>query len=185
MAMTCQEKMRITEHLQKSQLRRLPAQTLPDATPPLGKINLFSKIAVTFESILGFLYLRLCPPFLLPPSLDPTKKTYSAQCNQIVNSSLINHCYKFLFVLGSKPPLKQPFLTVYSKINWPTKIEMVCTWLASILFKNSPRIFSVLYLGTCVSSRHSQKCVNFLKLMTELKYIYFIFIDNIFSDNFC
>ena len=28
---------------------RLQAQTLPDATPPIGKINTFSKIAVTFE----------------------------------------------------------------------------------------------------------------------------------------
>ena len=26
-------------------------QTLPDATPPVGKIQLFSKIAVTFEPI--------------------------------------------------------------------------------------------------------------------------------------
>ena len=32
-----------------SLLRTLQAQTLPDATPPLGKIPLFTKIAVTFE----------------------------------------------------------------------------------------------------------------------------------------
>ena len=34
-----------------SLLRRLQAQTLPDATPPAGKIHPFSKIAVTFEPI--------------------------------------------------------------------------------------------------------------------------------------
>ena len=36
---------------QTSLLRRLQAQTLPDATPPLGKNPPFSKIAVTFEPI--------------------------------------------------------------------------------------------------------------------------------------
>ena len=32
-----------------SLLHRLQAQTLPDATPPLGKIPLFPKIAVTLN----------------------------------------------------------------------------------------------------------------------------------------
>ena len=32
-----------------SLLRRLQAQTLPNATQPIGKINPFSKIAVTLE----------------------------------------------------------------------------------------------------------------------------------------
>ena len=36
-------------HGKKSLLRRLQTQTLPNATPPLGKISLFTKIAVTFE----------------------------------------------------------------------------------------------------------------------------------------
>ena len=36
-------------HLQTSVLRRLQKQTLPDATPPLGKVSLFTKIAVTFK----------------------------------------------------------------------------------------------------------------------------------------
>ena len=35
--------------MQTSLLRRLQAQTLPDTAPPLGKIPLFTKIAVTFE----------------------------------------------------------------------------------------------------------------------------------------
>ena len=35
-----------------SLLRRLQAQTLPDATPPIGKINPSSKIAVTFEPMM-------------------------------------------------------------------------------------------------------------------------------------
>ena len=34
-----------------SLVRRLQVQTLPDATPPAGKIHSFSKIAVTFEPI--------------------------------------------------------------------------------------------------------------------------------------
>ena len=38
----------------KSLLRRLQAQTLPDATQPIGKINPFSKMAVTFEPLMGF-----------------------------------------------------------------------------------------------------------------------------------
>ena len=32
-------------------LRRLQAQTLPDATPPIGKIYPFTKTAVTFEPV--------------------------------------------------------------------------------------------------------------------------------------
>ena len=41
--------------LQKtSLLHRLQAQTLPDEAPPVGKIFLFSKIAVTFEPIQRF-----------------------------------------------------------------------------------------------------------------------------------
>ena len=35
-------------------LPRLQAQTLPDATPPVGKIHPFSKIAITFELIRKF-----------------------------------------------------------------------------------------------------------------------------------
>ena len=37
-----------------SLLRRLQAQTLPDATPPIGKIYPFSKMAVTFEPVMRF-----------------------------------------------------------------------------------------------------------------------------------
>ena len=44
----------ILQHLKTSLLRRLQAQTLPDATPPLGKILLFTKITVTFEPMKQF-----------------------------------------------------------------------------------------------------------------------------------
>ena len=37
-----------------SLLRKLKAQTLPDATPPIDQICPFSKIAVTFEPLNGF-----------------------------------------------------------------------------------------------------------------------------------
>ena len=40
-----------------SLLRRLQAQTLPDATLPIGKINPFSKIAITFDPVMKL----LCP----------------------------------------------------------------------------------------------------------------------------
>jgi hypothetical protein len=40
--------------LKTSLLHRLKAQTVPDATPPLGKIPLFTKIGVTFESMKRF-----------------------------------------------------------------------------------------------------------------------------------
>ena len=39
------------ERRKKSLLRRLQAQTLPNEAPPVGKIYLISKIAVTFEPI--------------------------------------------------------------------------------------------------------------------------------------
>ena len=39
-------------------MRRLQAQTLPDATPPLGKILLFTKKAITFEPTKLFRYLQ-------------------------------------------------------------------------------------------------------------------------------
>ena len=32
-------------------MRRLQAQTLPDATPPIGKIQPFSKMPITFEPV--------------------------------------------------------------------------------------------------------------------------------------
>ena len=37
-----------------SLLRRLQAQTLPNANPPIGKINPFSKMTVTFEPLIRF-----------------------------------------------------------------------------------------------------------------------------------
>ena len=37
-----------------SLLRRLQVQTLPDATPPIGQIHPFSKMAVPFEPLMGF-----------------------------------------------------------------------------------------------------------------------------------
>ena len=41
----------VLEVLETSLLRRLQAQTLPDAIPQIGKIHPFSKIAVTFEPL--------------------------------------------------------------------------------------------------------------------------------------
>ena len=37
-----------------SLLRRLQVQTLPDATPPISKINPFSKITVTLGQVMQF-----------------------------------------------------------------------------------------------------------------------------------
>ena len=42
--------------IKTSLLRRLQAQTLPDATPPIGKIHPFSNMAVTFEPPMRFWY---------------------------------------------------------------------------------------------------------------------------------
>jgi hypothetical protein len=39
---------------QYNSLLVVQAQTLPDATPPIGKIHPFSKMAVTFEPLMGF-----------------------------------------------------------------------------------------------------------------------------------
>jgi hypothetical protein len=39
---------------QTSLLRKLQAQTLPDATPPIGKIRPVSKMTITFEPLMGF-----------------------------------------------------------------------------------------------------------------------------------
>ena len=41
-------------HNLTSLLRRLKAQTLPDATPPIGKMYPFTKMAVTFEPLMQF-----------------------------------------------------------------------------------------------------------------------------------
>ena len=35
-------------------LRRLQAQTIPNVTPPMGNIHPFSKMAITFEPLIGF-----------------------------------------------------------------------------------------------------------------------------------
>ena len=37
-----------------SLLRRMQAQTLPDAASPIGKVHTFSKIAVTLEPVMRF-----------------------------------------------------------------------------------------------------------------------------------
>ena len=37
-----------------SLLHRLQVQTFPDATPPIGQIHTFSKMAVTFEPLRDF-----------------------------------------------------------------------------------------------------------------------------------
>ena len=42
-------KLQIQLNCETSLLLRLQAQTLPDATPPIGKIHPFSKIAVTLN----------------------------------------------------------------------------------------------------------------------------------------
>ena len=44
--------MELLTDLNKPALDRLQTQTLPDATPPKGKIHQFSKIAVTLEPVL-------------------------------------------------------------------------------------------------------------------------------------
>ena len=46
--------MQLTNVLRTSLLHKLQAQTLPDATLLMGNIHPFSKIAVTFETMLGF-----------------------------------------------------------------------------------------------------------------------------------
>ena len=49
-----EEEYRAAVYFQTSLLHRLLAQTLPDATPPIGKIQPFSKMAVTFEPQMRF-----------------------------------------------------------------------------------------------------------------------------------
>ena len=44
----------IVVYIETSLLRRLQAHTLPDATPPIGKIHPFSKMALTLEPLMGF-----------------------------------------------------------------------------------------------------------------------------------
>ena len=44
--------------LKTSLLRRLQAQTLPDAASPIGKVHPFNKIAVTLEPVMRFDALR-------------------------------------------------------------------------------------------------------------------------------
>ena len=41
-------------HYKTSLLRRLQAQTLPNVTQPIGKINTISKMTVTFEPLMQF-----------------------------------------------------------------------------------------------------------------------------------
>ena len=40
----------------KNLLRRLQSQTLPDATPPIGKIHPFSRVTLTFEPMIQISY---------------------------------------------------------------------------------------------------------------------------------
>ena len=39
---------------QQCAVHRLQVQTLPNEAPPMGKIHTFSKMAVTFELLMGF-----------------------------------------------------------------------------------------------------------------------------------
>ena len=54
--MTLYEKFKKKSRKQKKTrlLLMLQAHTPPDATPPIGNIQPFSKIAVTFEPLMGF-----------------------------------------------------------------------------------------------------------------------------------
>ena len=50
-----EKKKKSTKQNKKTRLLlMLQAQTLPDATPPIGNIQPFSKIAVAFEPLMGF-----------------------------------------------------------------------------------------------------------------------------------
>ena len=44
----------IVRSIKTSLLSRLQEQSLPDEAPPIGKIHPFSKMAVTFEALMGF-----------------------------------------------------------------------------------------------------------------------------------
>ena len=48
----CSMRSRLVSFLKKK--TQLQAQTLPDEAPPMGKINPFSKIAITFEPVMQF-----------------------------------------------------------------------------------------------------------------------------------
>ena len=55
MTLKLREGLKVNPYLLKtSLLRKLQAQTLPDATPPVGEIHPFSKLAVTCEPLKGF-----------------------------------------------------------------------------------------------------------------------------------
>ena len=43
-----------SSQIKKKLIRMLQARTLPDATPPIGKILSFSKMTVTLEPLVGF-----------------------------------------------------------------------------------------------------------------------------------
>jgi hypothetical protein len=43
-----------SQFCETSLLHTLQAQTLPDTTPPIGKIHPFSEMAVTFKALMGF-----------------------------------------------------------------------------------------------------------------------------------
>ena len=45
---------KFTDNMETTLLRRLQALTLPNATPQIGKIHPFSKMNVTFETLMGF-----------------------------------------------------------------------------------------------------------------------------------
>ena len=48
------EKLKCDKEKETSLLRRLQAQTLPDAASPIGKVRPFRKIAVTLEPVMQF-----------------------------------------------------------------------------------------------------------------------------------
>ena len=65
----------VGDGLKTSRLRRLQVQALPNTTPPLGKINLFTKIAITFDPM-----KRFRRPWLHP---GRPKTLYFSSCTHI------------------------------------------------------------------------------------------------------
>ena len=78
-------------------------------------------------------------------------------------------------------------LSRFRSLTEGTAHPQILTW-ERIHWKSKKKILTVTCHVNCVSSRHSQKCVTFLKLRTEVKNNFYllgsIFLSNIFLKTF-
>ena len=81
----------------------------------------------------------------------------------------------------ANPPCEDPH---FADKSWDEEAIEQLEQLQMPVFARQDSSIPLLLVYTCVSSRHSQKCVTLLKLITKLIFFYFKVLEHLFLDIF-